>query len=455
MNHLFLGQIIHTKSFSDFELFTNGFLAIENGQISAIGARVNLPNNLAKTLPTTQLSNEQFLLPGFVDCHIHAPQYPNIGLGLDIPLLEWLNTYTFPMESQFSDNEFSRNVYEAVVKRTLTCGTTLASYFATNHKNGSLILAEVAAKQGQRALVGKVSSNCSSPDYYVENTENSIKDNLEFIERVLQLNNSLVRPIVTPRFAISCDGNLMKELGKIAADHDLHIQSHISESINEIEFVKTLFPGENYATVYEKAGLLTNKCVMAHGVHLEDAELELFRKYGTSIAHCPTSNTNLHSGLCDVQRLLKAQIKVGLGTDVSGGNSASILTAIKDAIDVSHHLNFFKKQFIVGTGKISNPNDKQNSEYEPINYKNALYLATLGGAEALALDQVTGNFAVGKDFDALLVDLSKKPIDNFGITNENETPIDRLENLVQRFVYVGDDRNIVKVFVAGKLVKEI
>lgn len=455
MNRLFLGQIVHCKSFSEFELFPDGFLAIENGKVKAIGSRLNLPAELATTLETTELTSDQFLLPGFVDCHIHAPQYPNIGLGLDIPLLRWLNTYTFPMEQRFADRDFAREVYEAVVRRTLSCGTTFAAYFATNHKDSSIVLAEVAAAQGQRALVGKVSSNCSSPDYYVETTEDSVRDNIEFIERILALGNPLVRPIVTPRFAISCDAELLAKLGQIAAKYDLNIQSHISESVPEIEFVKTLFGESSYAAVYEKANLLTPKCVMAHGVHLEEEELQLFSKYGSAIAHCPTSNTNLHSGLCDVQRLIGANIKVGLGTDVSGGNSASMLTAIKDAIDVSHHLNFFKKQLILGSGRIAHPEAPHNSEYQPINYKNALYLATLGGAQALALGDVIGNFAVGKDFDALLIDLSRQPIDDFGVQQDNETTVQRLENLVQRFVYVGDDRNIVNVFVAGRKVKDI
>lgn len=454
MDQLFLGQIIHCKSFDELETISDGFLAVQRGRITAIGERSALPKQLADSLTVTQLSPTQFLMPGFIDCHIHAPQYPNSGLGLDMPLLDWLNTYTFPMEHNFRDEKFAEQVYAAVIRRTLSCGTTLAAYFATNHKNSSFLLAQEAVRQGQRALVGKVSSNCSSPDFYVETTETSLKDNAEFIERVLKLESSLVRPIVTPRFAISCDSELMEGLAKLAAKHDLHIQSHISENLSEVAFAKELFNADNYASIYENVHLLTEKSVLAHGVHLEDDELRLLKKHGTSIAHCPTSNTSLGSGLCDVRRLMAADVKVGLGTDVSGGYSASMLTAIRDALGVSHHLNFFKKQNIIGSGQIANPKAAQNANYSPLNYKNALYLATLGGAQALALDSSVGNFTVGKDFDALLVDVGVQPLDVFPVPKEQGSDAaHELLKLVQKFVYVGDDRNILKVFVAGKQVK--
>lgn len=450
MNNLFLGQIVHCKSFDKLEAISDGFVAVRNGKIFQYGSRQQLDVELLNALPVTQLSATQFLLPGLIDCHIHAPQYPNIGLGLDMPLLDWLNKYTFPLETKFADTEFAQKVYRTVVQRTLASGTTLASYFATNHREGSLILAREALAQGQRALIGKVSSDCNSPDYYVEETAESLRDNEAFIEQVLALHSDLVKPIVTPRFAITCGVELQNGLSAIASKYDLHIQTHISENLNEIAFVKELFESENYASVYEKSNLLTQKCILAHGVHLEDAELTILREHGTSIAHCPTSNTNLRSGWCDVHRLLAAGIKVGLGTDVSAGSSASILTTIKDTLDVSHSLNFVKKQHIFGTGKITNPGDPQNVNYTPLDYRNALFLATLGGAQALALDHKVGNFAAGKDFDALIVDVSLPPIDLF---DEPANDADRLLEQLQKFLYVGDDRNITQVFVAGRQVK--
>ncbi|XP_055300066.1 guanine deaminase [Sitodiplosis mosellana] len=457
MDHLFLGSIAHSKSLDDLETIENGFLAVKNGKIVGIGDRASLPAEYSSTLPVTTLTSSQFLLPGFVDCHIHAPQYPNIGVGLDLPLLQWLETYTFPLEAAYKDNDFASKVYSAVVRRTISCGTTLASYFASNYKDSSLILAKEAVKQGQRALIGKVCSNASSPDYYIEKTEDSLRDTETFINGVINLKSALVKPIITPRFALSCTSELLTGLGGLATKYDLHIQSHISENCDEIKAVKRMFQKGTYTEVYEDNKLLTHKCIMAHGVHLEDAELKLLKKYDTAIAHCPTSNTKLRSGFCDVRRLLNAGIKVGLGTDVAGGHNVSILLAIHDALNVSLSLNIIKKQNILGTGQIQHPSDDCNKDYQALEYKNALYLATLGGARALALDNVCGNFAVGKEFDALLVDISNKPLDLFDIplsvAEKSSASHSRLDKMIQKFLYVGDDRNINKVFISGKQVK--
>lgn len=456
MDHLFLGSFVHSKSLNELEIIENGFIAVKNGKIVATGKRTAIPDEYLTSMPITELTKTQFLMPGFVDCHIHAPQYPNLGLGLDLPLLEWLQTYTFPVESTYSDEKFAQTVYNCVVTRTIRCGTTLASYFATNHKSSSIILAEAAGRLGQRALIGKVCSDSSSPDFYIETTADSLQETEDFIQAILKLNTPLVKPIVTPRFALSCSSELLQGLGQLASKYDLHIQSHISENLDEIKAVEGIFQ-KSYAKVYEDTQLLTPKCVMAHGVHLSDDELQIFAKTRAAIAHCPTSNTKLRSGFCDVRRLLEANVKVGLGTDVSGGHSASMLLAIQDALNVSHGLNFVKKQHISGTGQIAEINKDCNKKYEPLEYKHALYLATLGGSEALAMDHVCGNFLVGKEFDALLIDASVDPIDYIEIpkthVTDNVKQQGHVEKILQKFLYSGDDRNILKVFVAGTQVK--
>ncbi|KAH8354550.1 hypothetical protein KR084_007806 [Drosophila pseudotakahashii] len=445
MATVFHGTIVHTKSFNDFETFENGFLVVDDGgKIIGVGHDfqqwVSSNPVWTKDLAEVRLTDYQFLMPGFVDCHIHAPQFAQVGLGLDMPLLDWLNKYTFPLEAKFSDQLYAQQVYQSVVQATLRCGTTLASYFATNHLESTLILAREAVRQGQRALVGKVCSNCNSPDFYVETAEESASATLVFVTEMRKLGSSLVLPTITPRFALSCSKELLKDLGDIAKRFDLHVQSHISENLAEIEVVKGIFK-TSYAGAYDEAGLLTNKTVMAHGVHLEDDEIELLKSRGCSVAHCPASNTMLSSGLCDVQRLVNNGVTVGLGTDVSGGNSVSIQDALLRALDVSKHLDFFKKQNIRGTGeaKIQDPN------YVQLKYKQALYLATLGGAKALSLDHLTGNFVLGKEFDALLVDVSV--VDN---------PVRKLnvDELVEKFIYTGSDRNILEVFVSGKSIKK-
>ncbi|XP_054731180.1 guanine deaminase [Anastrepha obliqua] len=456
MAKVFFGKIIHTKSLNEFELFTSGFVAVDQkGKIAGAGNECDycvwLPQNPDfKGAHEEHLSEDQFIMPGLVDCHIHAPQVAQIGLGLDMPLLDWLNTYTFPLEAKYTDQKFAAKVYAKVVENTIKAGTTLASYFGTNNKDSTLILAKEALRQGQRALIGKVCSNCNSPDFYVETTEASVADTEEFIAAIRKLNNDRIKPTITPRFALSCTNELMVKLGDIAQKNDLHIQSHISENLSEISSVKQMF-NSSYAKAYDNAGLLTPKTVMAHAVHLEDEEIALFRERGTSVAHCPASNTMLSSGFCDVLRLIKNGVKVGLGTDVSGGNSMSIQDAILRALDVSHHLEFVKKQDIKGSGRLTT----QDNEYQPLNYKQAIFLATLGGAEALTLSDVTGNFVMGKDFDALVVDTSKYPLQNYA-TDEaaKKSQEQQLLEMVQKFIYVGDDRNIIGVYVAGKQIKK-
>lgn len=246
--------------------------------------------------------------------------------------------------------------------------------------------------------------------------------------------------------------DFMKKLGALARSYDLPIQSHISENLNEISFTLEIFPGhKNYAEVYDAAGLLTNKCVMAHGVHLEDEEIKLFAERGTAVAHCPNSNTNLRSGMCDVKRLIEGGVKVGLGTDISGGNRISILDSMRAALDVSHHINFMKKQNVKGTGQV--PETPENFKYEPLDYKQAIFLATLGGAQAMALDSKIGNFIIGKSFDALMIDAYAGAVDEFKlpkILTEKSSKEENFQKVLEKFVYVGDDRNILKVFVNGR-----
>ncbi|GAB0094857.1 Guanine deaminase [Sergentomyia squamirostris] len=460
MSFLFLGQIVHSKSFDELETFTDGFLAVQDGKIKAIDNVSKLAiwkQDNTWNYEEIKLSKHQFIMPGFIDCHIHGPQMPNIGVGLNMELLDWLKNYTFPMENQYEDNNFAAYVYAKVVKRTLSSGTTCASYYGTNHREGTLILAEEVVKQGQRALVGKVSANHSTVDYYKETTDESIKENIAFIENVQALGSDLVSVTITPRFALSCDVHLMNELGRLAEEHNLNIQTHISENLGEVAEVKDVFQASNYASVYDASNLLTGKCILAHGVHLEDEELVLLKKRGTSVAHCPSSNTNLKSGFCDILRLRNAGVVVGLGTDIGAGSDVSILTTIRDALAVSHHLNFIKKQEIKGTGHVKYESEQQkkiNEEYVPLNYKQAIYFATLGGAEALNMSEKIGNFQVGKEFDALLVDVSCDPIDIYepNIAAIKPKP-ENLEECVQKFINTGDDRNIVKVFVKGRQVK--
>lgn len=433
--HVYRGTFIHSTQQTALEILEDELLGVDtDGKIAFIGSGAEL-DRLSQTFgfspsEVTQLAQHEFFMPGLVDTHIHASQYSYAGTALDLPLLQWLNTYTFPVESRFKDLEFARRVYTQVVKRTLGNGTTTACYFATIHTDASLLLGQIANDFGQRALVGKVCMDRNnSVKHYRETSQESQEETCRFIAELLNKKYPLVRPVVTPRFAPSCTGALLGQLGAIAKNNNLHIQSHISENIEEIKLVKELFPeSESYTDVYHKYNLLTDKTVMAHGCHLSDEELDLFRETGASLSHCPNSNISLCSGMLNVRNVLKHKVKLGLGTDVAGGYSASMLDTVRRTLDTSKVLAI------------------QNPDNDALTFEEVFRLATLGGSQALSLDDQTGNFVVGKDFDALRVNVAAPggPIDLIHC--------DGPKIILEKFLNLGDDRNIVEVFVAGRKV---
>ncbi|XP_048859144.1 guanine deaminase [Brienomyrus brachyistius] len=432
---VYRGTFLHSTQNAPLEILEDRILGVgTDGKISFIES-AEKTDSLSETWgfqisDMQQLGSSEFFMPGLIDTHIHAAQYSFMGTALDLPLLQWLETYTFPEEYKFRNLDYSRNVYTKVVERTLSNGTTTACYFASIYTDSSLLLGEIAAKFGQRALVGKVCMDVNdSLEDYRETTEESQEETYRFITELLNRNYPLVKPIITPRFAPSCTSGLLRQLGEMAEDNDLHVQSHISETKDEMELVKTLFlEAQSYTDVYLNHGLLTSKTVMAHGCHLTDDELVIFRDTGASIAHCPNSNISLCSGMLDVRNVLKHNVKLGLGTDIAGGCSVSMLDAIRRTMETSKAL------------KINNP------EHECLCIDEVFRLATLGGSQALSLDKETGNFEVGKDFDALRIDptASESPFDVFSD--------DDIKIILEKFLYLGDDRNIKEVFVAGRRV---
>uniref|UniRef100_A0A8C6FHD2 Guanine deaminase n=1 Tax=Moschus moschiferus TaxID=68415 RepID=A0A8C6FHD2_MOSMO len=437
--HIFRGTFVHSTWTCPMEVLRDHLLGVSDSGKIVFLEEASQQEKLAKewcfkSCEIRELSHHEFFMPGLVDTHIHAPQYSFAGSNLDLQLLEWLTKYTFPTELKFQSIDFAEEVYTRVVRRTLKNGTTTACYFGTIHTDSSLLLAEITDKFGQRAFVGKVCMdlNDTVPEYK-ETTEESIKETERFVLEMLQRNYSRVQPIVTPRFPLSCSETLLGELGNLAKAHDLHIQGHISENRDEVKAVENLYPGyKNYTDVYDKNNLLTNKTVMAHGCYLSEEELDVFRERGASISHCPNSNLSLSSGLLNVPEVLKHGVKTGLGTDVAGGYSSSMLDAIRRAVMVSNIL------------LINKINAKS------LTLKEVFRLATLGGSQALGLDREIGNFEVGKEFDALLINpkASDSPIDLFYGDFVGEIS----EAVIQKFLYLGDDRNIEEVYVGGKQV---
>jgi len=282
-----------------------------------------------------------------------------------------------------------------------------------------------------------------SPNYYrdvsVEQAVNDSRASIEYI-RGIDPEGAIVRPIVTPRFAPSCSTSCLSSLGRLASETDSFVQTHISENTSEIELVQSLFPdSKSYADVYDTTGLLTPKTILAHAVHLKDHEIKLIKERGAKISHCPASNTALTSGCAPIRSLLSAGLTIGLGTDVSGGFSSSILEECRQAIWVS--------RFLAMSG----------SDSAKLSTEEVLYLATRGGAAVVGLSDKIGGFDVGFEFDAQMIRLGKVkgegekdgvfvagPVDIFGSESTDER--------VQKWVYAGDDRNTVAVWVRGRLV---
>ncbi|GLI79228.1 hypothetical protein PoHVEF18_007556 [Penicillium ochrochloron] len=446
-----------------------------------------------KVVLASEESNE-FFFPGFIDTHIHAPQFPNVGLFGSSTLLDWLETYTFPVESGFGAQAdqpggadtlpkdappSALRIYDQVVARTLSHGTTCASYFATVHVPATNALAALCHSRGQRAFIGRVCMDNPDfcPPYYkdlsADDSVSATRSTIEYIH-ALDPKGTLVKPIITPRFAPTCTRPALEGLGKLAAEFNppLHIQTHISENTNECALVKELFPeSENYADVYDRYNLLTKRTILAHAVHLTPDERNLIRQRDAKISHCPASNSALGSGIAPVRTLLDEGITVGLGTDVSGGYSPSILEAARQACLVSrllgHTTSFCQKgeKHVHENGHA----DKPTIGREKLSVGESLYLATRGGAAVVDMADDLGGFDEGMIWDAQLIelgsvrDLSESPLDVLtdGASSLVKTgPVGNVdlfgsetwEEKIQKWVWSGDDRNVKAVWVAGRLV---
>ncbi|OJJ76859.1 hypothetical protein ASPBRDRAFT_114296 [Aspergillus brasiliensis CBS 101740] len=431
------------------------------------------------TLVVAREEENEFFFPGFIDTHIHAPQYPNSGLFGDAGLLHWLQNYTFPIEASFGSSKFpsipppnAYRVYNQVIARTLANGTTCASYFATLHVPATNLLASLCHARGQRALIGRVCmdrpSQCpdtlrdESPDLAIQKTEASITH-----IHTLDPSGSLIHPIITPRFAPSCTPRSLGKLSKLAASYSppLHIQTHLSENLDELKLVHDLYPeSKDYTSVYNYFGLLTPRTILAHGVHLSDDERAMIADNDAKLSHCPASNSALGSGICEVRKAIDAGITVGLGTDVSGGYSPSILETVRQACLVSRLLPHMapKEKKKSSTDGDDGDDSGDNVPREVLSIEEALYLATRGGAAVVDMADQIGGFDKGMMWDAQMVKLGKfNPAGRWGSTGGVESAVDifdekqKWEEKVHKWVWNGDSRNVRMVWVGGRLVHRV
>lgn len=417
---IYRANIIYTPQSSHFEVVPHGYIAVNDGKVE--GVYSELPQHLSNCQVTDW--GDRLLIPAMNDMHVHAPQYRNQGMAMDEELLPWLQNYTFPEELKYADTAYADLMYRRFVRDLWRFGTMRVVAFASVHLESTRLLMRLLDKAGMGGRVGKVNMNRNCPEGLQESVDDAVKACDTLVEE-FEREDSRVRPIVTPRFIPSCTPELLKACGEMARRYQLPVQSHLSENHDEIAWVKELEPeSRHYADAYDRYGLLgQTPTVMAHCVWTDGDELEMLRQRGVMVAHCPTSNFNVASGLAPIRRFLDAGIAVGLGSDVSGGHDFSIFRMMVYAIQVS---------------KMHYQRDKS---CKFLTLSEAFWMATKSAGSFFG--QV-GSFETGYDFDALVIDDSELLID------DGYSLLQRLE----RFVYIGDDRHITAHYCQGRLIDD-
>ena len=420
------GNICQTKNPRELDLHEQAYVVCADGVSK--GVFDVLPEEYAD-FPLYDYG-DALIFPGMVDLHVHAPQYAFRGMCMDLELMDWLNQYTFPEEEKYENLEYARKAYSMFVDALKNGATTRACIFATRHRPATELLMQLMEESGLVSYVGKVNMDREASETLTEESAdisafttfgwiNGVKDKFQ---------NTF--PILTPRFIPCCTDELMEQLREIQMAYGIPVQSHLSESKGEIDFVKFLRPNNPfYADVYNEYDLFGKnddintdvKTVMAHCVWSSEEEVELMHKNGVFVAHCPASNMNLTSGIAPIRRYLDRGLNIGLGSDVAGGHSDSIFRAITDAIQVSKM--YFRMV---------------DESVKPLVFSEAFYLATKGGG---AFFGNVGSFEEGYAFDAVVLDDSVLP----------HPQALNLAERMERAVYLGlDTRKITAKYVAGR-----
>ncbi len=437
------GTTMHTPAVGELEIIEDAMIVVdEAGTITAVHRPGEPGHGVTGSHASLDLDPGQYLLPGLVDLHVHAPQWPQLGNALHLPLEDWLQRYTFPLEAKFADIVFAERIYASLVDALLANGTTTAVYFATVHLDATVRLAEICLEKGQRSLVGKVAMDDTEqcPDYYRDQSANAALDGtFALIDHVRALpgnGGGLVRPAVTPRFVPSCSDALLEGLGEAARRTGCHVQTHCSESDWQHGYVLARH-GRSDSESLESFGLLTRHSILAHSNFIGDGDMDRFVRAGAGVAHCPLSNFYLSNAVFPLRAALKRGLRVGLGTDIAGGHSPSILDSCRLAVAASRAL-----EEGVDPRRHSAERGRPDSR---IDIKDAFWLATAGGGEVL--DLPIGTFAVGQAFDAILVDTT--------VADSNLIVwhgLDTLEDVFQNIIYNAARNNIRKTWVQGRLV---
>jgi len=417
---IYKGHIVFTKTKDHFTILENGYVIVKDGKV--VDTYTSIPEAY-QYVPVTDYG-DKFIMPSFNDMHIHAPQFRNRGLCLDINLMDWLFSCTFPEEAKFSNLDYARNVYNILLKGLWKVGNMRSLVYNTIHKDATKLLLNMFLECGLGAYVGKVNMDINAPDYLNEDTEQSLLDTEEILMQYQGISD-LVHPIIAPRFVPSCSPKLLCGLGYLAYQYQAPVMSHLSEDIVEMKLVKSMYPQfPNYGSIYNYYGLFgQTPTVMAHCIFSSDEEIELMRKNGVYANHNPTSNCNLGSGMMAVKKFINRGVPVGIGCDVSGGGDISLITVMSYALSVSKMVSLYS-----------------NKQLEPLKLSEAFYITTKGGGSFFGK---IGSFEPGYEFDALVIE------DNYIKFFEYN-----LYERIQQFIFLGSSENIRERFISGNNIKE-
>ena len=420
MVKVYKANILYTRERSRFEVLENGYIAVEDGLVAGVAA--NLSSLGCEGAEVIDFG-DCLLIPAMNDMHVHAPQYRNQGIAMDLELLPWLQNYTFPEEMKYADEDYARRMYSRFVRDLWRFGTMRACVFATIHTGSTRLLMHLFQEAGMGALVGKVAMNRNCPDGLNESVDEMVRGNEALISE-FNSPDVLVRPIITPRFVPSCTPDMLKACGDLVQRFQIPVQSHLSENISEIEWVQSLEKDStSYGDAYDRYGLFgQTPTVMAHCVWTAGEELELMKRRGVMVAHCPTSNLNIASGMAPVRTFIEEGLSVGLGSDISGGHDLNIFRIMVFAIQVSKAIY-------------------QRDHSKPfLTLSEVFWMATKSAGSFFGR---VGSFEPEYEFDALVIDDSDLNHDNYSLLH-------RLE----RYIYLGDDRQIIRRFCRGREISE-
>ena len=412
---LFHADIVYSKDREHLEVHPDSYVLVDKGRVVDIWSVI--PEEY-QNVPLTD-HGDCVIIPAFSDLHVHAPQYLNRGLEMDLLLADWLDQCTFPMEARFADPEFAKLVYDAFVDDMIANGTMHACVYGTIHSEATSYLLERMDRKGIKGFVGKVNMDRSAQDDLLEDPEESIRETEAFLEKYS--GNSNTRPIITPRFAPTCTRELINGLGKLGKKYSVGMQTHLVESLWEEEQARILFPECSCDTeIYERAGLMDNGPVIgAHFIFPSEDDIRIMKQYDCYAAHCPDATINVIAGIMKTGTLLDSGLRIGLGSDISGGHHIGVYTQAARAVQLSKLKQFYE------------PEDNRK-----ITFQEAFWMAT---KQSRQLFGDTGSLEPGSVFDALV-------IDGLSDAARKLSP----EQIVERFCYIGTKANIKARYLNGK-----